>query len=54
MLSVCPVTCSEEPVDRFTCYKNITYVKVTSTRHFKFYFPSISENNMADTKAEWK
>ena len=54
MLSVCPLASSIEPVDWFSWYKNLIYLKVTPTPHFKFYFPSISNNKMADTKVVWR
>ena len=50
MLSVCPLASSIEPVDRFSWYKNLIYMKVAPTPHCKFYFPSISNNKMADSK----
>jgi len=36
MLSVCPLASSIEPVDRFSVCKNLIYLKVTTTPHFKF------------------
>jgi len=29
-------------------------LKVTPTTYFKIYFPSIGNNNMADTKVVWR
>jgi hypothetical protein len=54
MLSVCPLASTIVPVDWFSWYKNLIYLKVTTTPYFKFYFPSISNNNMADTKVVWR
>jgi hypothetical protein len=44
---VCPLDCSIDPVDRFSWYNNLIYLTVTPTPHFKFYFPSVSNNKMA-------
>jgi len=49
MLSACPLACSVKPVDQFSLYKNLIYLKVISTTQFKFYFPPINNKNMADT-----
>jgi hypothetical protein len=47
-ISVCPLASSIETV-QFSWYKNLTYLKVTPTLRFNFYFPTINNNKMADT-----
>jgi len=54
MLAVCPLASSIEPVDWFSWHKNLIYMKFAPTQHFKFYFQSISNNKMADSKFVWR
>jgi len=49
MLSVCPPASFIEPLDWFSWHRNLIYLKVASTPHFQFYFPSISNKKIADT-----